>query len=115
MLVSVLPGKPRIIWLWRSDQIAVFSPPSGLVAAATFLCAVGQLPDCMLSGRNNIPTPTTMMDTINMSCSVDGAVVMDDSEHYIWEWYRLAPDDISTIEERITDGITSSKNCIWRT
>lgn len=76
-----------------------------LLAATVLCCAVGQLPECSLSGGANIPIPTTMMGTINMSCSANPAAVVSS---YVWEWYRLAPDN--SIEERIMDGITSGIN-----
>lgn len=54
---------------------------------------------------DNILTPSTMTEALNMSCVVDTAAVVNSSEPYIWEWLRLASDN--SIEERIEDGVTS--------
>lgn len=54
---------------------------------------------------DNILTPSTMMEALNMSCVVAPAAVVNSSEQYVWEWLRLAPDN--SIDERIEDGIAS--------
>lgn len=76
-------------------------------------CALAQRDDCPLSPlrKDSILTPTTMIQSVNMSCEVNAVAAVNISEQIVWEWVRLNPDD-NSIEERIVDGVVSGESVI---